>query len=414
MPKFIKTKYKFIQIIVVILITSLMLHIYLVNNQHTTLKYQNNPDIQHFQVEAEPITKKHNDLSFIIATRNDNYANNPILRLRYTLQNLLLFQWKNLYNISAEIIIIEWNPVETNPHIWEYNEIAQLLNHKSNNNNINNVQIRFYSIDPFYNDRINCHPNVYCPFFEYQAKNVGIRRSTGTWKVIMNIDDLWGINLFRFVGNSIQQNTLDKNGIYQALYNDIDILQNETIRKNLTDMKLVNIGEIMGHSFENNLTKCVSILEGYKKVQDHAGDFILIHNDTLYDFYGGAFVETCVNTHLDSEFIVRYIYLNKLIPYVIDYHCSYYHIKHEPQRRYRNARPEFIQVKNYTKEQMKKIHISCLQTGSDPDNYKIVNYIWHRHRFPNSTELGINYTNIYDTQHHNWGIKNVNFDFIMF
>ncbi len=122
-------------------------------------------------------SRDHTDLSFIIATRNDNYSGNPIRRLRFTLQNLVLFQWKMFHNISTEIVIIEWNAVPNNKHIWEFDEISQLLQHKHNNPSISDILIKFYSIPSYYNDRINCNEIMYCPFFEYHAKNVGIRRS---------------------------------------------------------------------------------------------------------------------------------------------------------------------------------------------------------------------------------------------
>lgn len=160
------------------------------------------------------------DLSIIIASRNDNFGSNPILRLRFTLQNLLLFSWKSLYNVSIEVIVIEWNPVLTNPHVWQYQDITQLLiwNKQKYNN-----KIYFYSIPSFYNDRIDCNNNNHCPFYEYHAKNVGLRRSKGKWKLIINIDDLFGINLLNLLGKSVSFNLLDPNGLYQGRRGHINI-----------------------------------------------------------------------------------------------------------------------------------------------------------------------------------------------
>eukprot|EP01084_Bolivina_argentea_P063631 116139_1 len=344
--------------------------------------------------------RQHNDLSFIIASRNDNYGIKPHLRLRYVLQNLVLYNWNKFHDLSVQIVIIEWNSVNINPHIWEYSIIRDLLDYKSKSNYINNIQILFYVIPPFYNDIIPCGSDVYCPFYEFHAKNAGLRRSTGTWKVIMNIDDLWGINLLRFIGNSIQQNTLDKHGIYQAMQNQADILHNKTMRKQLKNMQFTDIGSVMNHPFENNITMCVNVFSGPWNLKGSGGDFILIHNQSLYNFYGGGFVETCSNSHLDSEFIMRSIHINKLNPYVINNKCSYYHIRHIPQRHTRNLNRTFIQIKNLTKEQIKKKKIKCDGPGGGLYTYNFIN----KH-LQNST----NWVKAYQLQHENWGIKTVDF-----
>lgn len=49
------------------------------------------------------------DISFIIATRNDGYGGNPLQRLRFTLQQIILYPWFKTYNLIVEIIIVEWN-----------------------------------------------------------------------------------------------------------------------------------------------------------------------------------------------------------------------------------------------------------------------------------------------------------------
>ncbi len=61
-----------------------------------------------------------------------------------------------------------------------------------------------------------------------------------------------------------------------------------------------------------------------------------------------GYVETCATTHLDTEFVMRSVRVNKLTPYLIDNHCSYYHINHARRRKNRDLNESFVQIKNFT------------------------------------------------------------------
>eukprot|EP01084_Bolivina_argentea_P063634 116150_1 len=344
--------------------------------------------------------RDHIDLSFIIATRNDNYSANPIRRLRFTLQNLLLFKWKISHNISTEIVIIEWNTVKDNKHIWEFDEITELLQFKNNNPSISDIQIKFYSIPSQYNDRINCDESgMYCPFFEYSAKNAGIRRSKGIWKVIMNIDDLWGINLLHFVAHSIQYNLLDINGIYQAFRRkQIEFTDPKILSKYIDNIEFIPIDSIIHNpiigieNIQHCLKKHIS-----NRFELGPGDFILIHNHSLYDFYGGAFVEICSTDPYDYEFVLRQIIINKLNEYHLRKECSYMHLKH---------------IKEHThREPVKDVNMSNKRIHCNQDRFSITAFIQSNKHIPNDT---LKWRMIYEQTHNNWGISNVTFNFTVF
>lgn len=72
-----------------------------------------------------------------------------------------------------------------------------------------------------------------------------------------------------------------------------------------------------------------------------AGDFTLFHNNTLYKYYIGGYLESCLNKHLDCEFAMRQKWINNLTLYNIDYNCSYWHIDHIHQRENRNNYTRF-------------------------------------------------------------------------
>ena len=335
-------------------------------------------------------------ISFIITSRNDNYGENPILRLRFTLQNLLLFEWKKLYHVSIEIIVIEWNPVDNKPHLWEYKQIKQLLHHIVINNDTNNV-IKFYSIPSKYNDRVNCFENQYCPFYEYHAKNVGLRRSKGQWKLIMNIDDLFGLNLLNFLGYSLKYNLLDYNGIYQAKKNEIKI---ENISKYLNVFNVIPVEDILKINKVNAdfINKCYHKpkwwrFEKTKPIWIAGGDFTLIHNNSVYNGFGG-YLELCQNHHLDSEFLRRNIFINELNTYYIDSICSYHHIAHYGQKRHRENFKNFISKNNNNKT------VQCDQI--DDDRY---NFLWN-----GNTPSNHHWKQVVAENNKNWGLSEIWFE----
>ena len=361
-------------------------------------------------------------LSFIITSRNDEYGENPILRLRFTLQNLMLYEWSS-HNISIEIIIIEWNTVETKPHLWQYPLIQQLIKMYKDKFKINDKNskrmIYFYSIPSHYNDRIECsfierpHQNDYCPFFEYHAKNVGLRRSNGIWKIVMNIDDLWSHNLLNFVAYSLSNNLLDKNGIYQAMRKFNIIHLNKPLDNHMMDY--LNISEVIPTRYPNFYKKAKNYTKMYQKclfphkklnktvgrggVVQGPGDFTLFHGDILYKYFIGGFVESCHNVHLDTEFVMRQININKLNAYYITANCSYFHIQHSKQRFINKT--EIIKYKE--KELYREKKFNCNQSGKKirelwPDSIDVdkklplneYDLFWHR---------------IYMNTNSNWGLK---------
>ena len=338
------------------------------------------------------------DISFIIGSRNDNYGSNPILRLRFTLQNLLTFQWKDKYDMIIEVVIVEWNPVKNNLHLWEHQEIKSLLEYVCNNNNNNKNKniINFYSVPPIYNDIINCGTNQYCPYYEYHAKNVGLRRSIGKWKLAMNIDDLFGLNLLNLIGYLISNNLIDINGIYQARRNIIyvdNISQYLDIYETIPTEELMKTWPLYEGDILSN--QCFQKFPNSRFAWGAGGDFTLIHNNSLYKHFIGGYIEMCANHHLDTEFILRQILINNISSYFIQSKCGYYHINHIQQRAKRNEYKEYIHS-NHTEK-----HIQCNQRGSG-----IYQYYWQYNHLANHSF----WPQIYNKTNTNWGIKNVQFD----
>src|SRR5579863_7024306 len=104
-------------------------------------------------------------LSIICAGRNDLHAGDFIGRVNRSLETWL--------PLGAEIIMVEWNPPEDQP------SLASVIVHPG---------IRVITIPRDLHSTMHGHDLF--PFFEYRAKNVGIRRAKGEWILSMNPDIL--------------------------------------------------------------------------------------------------------------------------------------------------------------------------------------------------------------------------------
>lgn len=104
-------------------------------------------------------------LSVILSGRNDGHCGDFIDRMNRSLETII--------PLGAEIIFVEWNPPENHP------PIASVIRHSG---------IRVITVDTGMHNMMHGHDLL--PFFEYRAKNVGIRRAQGEWILCMNPDIL--------------------------------------------------------------------------------------------------------------------------------------------------------------------------------------------------------------------------------
>jgi hypothetical protein len=104
------------------------------------------------------------NLSIILAGRNDLYGGGDYLvRMNRCLDSVV--------PLGCEIIFVEWNPPPDRP------TLKKVITHQGIHlitvtNDVHNWQ----------------HGSELMPMFEYRAKNVGIRRATGDWILVMNSD----------------------------------------------------------------------------------------------------------------------------------------------------------------------------------------------------------------------------------
>lgn len=114
-------------------------------------------------------------ISFVVAGRNDNYGGDYLQRVQLCI-NVLFSYWQR-FKLDAELIIVEWNPpADSSP-------LAEAISWRRRPDT---GTVRIITVPQKIHMQIP-NPNK-MPIFEYLAKNVGIRRATGRFVVVMNPD----------------------------------------------------------------------------------------------------------------------------------------------------------------------------------------------------------------------------------
>lgn len=144
-------------------------------------------------------------ITFVIASRNDNYGGNLITRMENSLNSIITLSER--HDLSSELIIVEWNP----PPSKAFLEEELNLRNKSSNQ----IDIRFLQVPPkIHNSLPNSNKT---PMFEYIAKNVGIRRARGRYVLATNPDIIFNDELFKFLSSK----TLRADAFYRIDRHDV-------------------------------------------------------------------------------------------------------------------------------------------------------------------------------------------------
>lgn len=125
-------------------------------------------------------------LSLVVTARNDDHGGNLLGRMQAFLNGWIGHARR--YQISSEIIIVEWNPPADRPRL------AEVLSWPSE---ISPCQIRFIEV-PAELHRRYAHAEA-LPLYQMIGKNVGIRRARGQFVLATNIDILFSSELAAFI-----------------------------------------------------------------------------------------------------------------------------------------------------------------------------------------------------------------------
>lgn len=156
------------------------------------------------------MNKKKIYLSIIISGRNDNYGGDFTHRLQnFITWNTALFE---KYKLPTEIIFVNWNPIPENK------SIKETINWPENRKF---VTYRIIEVPNEIHKVFCSYKRKNLPFYEYLAKNTGIRRAKGDFILAMNPDILMNEHLIK----NLAKKELKKDTYYRA--NRIDFINND-------------------------------------------------------------------------------------------------------------------------------------------------------------------------------------------
>jgi hypothetical protein len=127
-------------------------------------------------------------LSLVAVSRNDDHGGGLMRRMQMFVSGWL--EQAKRYNISSELIIVEWNPLPDRPGL------AKALKWPVDTGP---CTVRLIQVPPEIHRRFNYSDKL--PVFQMIGKNAGIRRAAGRFILATNIDILFSNELAVFLGS---------------------------------------------------------------------------------------------------------------------------------------------------------------------------------------------------------------------
>ena len=157
-------------------------------------------------------------ISIVAASRNDDHGGDPLIRTQIFINNLA--RQCELYQLPAELIIVDWNPVPGR------SGLAAVLHLPTE---ATFIQARTVTVPAALHQRLKYSDRL--PFFQMIAKNVGLRRAKGHFVLATNIDILFSDELIQFIARQ----RLDPKKQYRVDRYDIEsgLTQEATVKETL-------------------------------------------------------------------------------------------------------------------------------------------------------------------------------------
>ncbi len=127
-------------------------------------------------------------LSIVVTSRNDDHGGGLTHRMQLFVSSLL--DQTRRYNLSSELIFVEWNPPPDRPRLIE------ALNWPEERGP---CAVRFIEVPLDVHNRFQYADRL--PLFQMIAKNAGVRRAQGRFVLATNIDILFSEELFGFLAS---------------------------------------------------------------------------------------------------------------------------------------------------------------------------------------------------------------------
>lgn len=134
-------------------------------------------------------------LSVVATSRNDNHGGSLLTRMQHFVDGFI--QQCSRHQLSAELILVEWNPPT------ETSSLAETLRFPDE---MNGCVIRIITVPSALHATLKHSDNLL--LFQMIAKNVGIRRALGEYVLVTNIDILFSDEIMKYLAAHLKPNKL--------------------------------------------------------------------------------------------------------------------------------------------------------------------------------------------------------------
>jgi hypothetical protein len=224
-------------------------------------------------------------ISIVTATRNDAYDGDSLHRNQIFISSLVWLAER--YGLDAELIVVEWDPPGDRPSLedairWPARE---------------RVRIRILVVPHEIHERVeNSH---LIPFFQMQAKNVGVRRAEGEWILCTNADLLYSHELMDWLATADRKNLLDENGYYRVSRHDTDIRR----MSSSPELLYPGVVDLWIEACRERVTEVHEPPPDGQLFTNACGDFTMAHRDAWHAVRGYAEIGRW-SPHVDSLFLI--------------------------------------------------------------------------------------------------------------
>lgn len=134
-------------------------------------------------------------LSVVATSRNDNHGGSLTARMQHFVNGFV--QQCIRHQLSAELILVEWNPPANTP------SLAETLQFPAEKGG---CVIRIITVPAECHAKLQHADNL--PLFQMIAKNVGIRRAQGKYVLATNIDILFSDEIMQYIAHQLKPDKL--------------------------------------------------------------------------------------------------------------------------------------------------------------------------------------------------------------
>lgn len=225
-------------------------------------------------------------LSVVMTSRNDNHGGDLNERTQACIDSLSNQIEK--YNLSAEVVMVDWNPPEDKPLLHE------IIKH-------DRCRFRSIIVPPSIHQTYGQHDRF--PIYQMTAKNVGIRRARGHFIVATNVDIFFSDDIIK----EISSRKLKKGILYRCFRFDSKpgMRTLHDVKSNLIRINLSNKDELCTNA---------------------CGDFQMMHRDHWHDLRG-YYEADLFSIHIDSLFEYHAV-CNGFKEFVYEPPKVVYHVEH--------------------------------------------------------------------------------------